>query len=335
MESFFHEFLLLLAATVRISTPLILAAFAGMFAERSGIVDIGLEGKMLAGAFAAAAVAYTVSQPPFSDTIPLYLAPWIGLVAAIIVSVLLALLHAYACVTHHGSQIVSGVAINIIVAGLTITVGNALFGLGGNTPALTAPETRFLPIHLSYMEEIARIPIIGDFIVTVVNGQNIIVYIAFLLVPIIYYVLYKTKFGLQLRATGENPSAVDTAGLSVAWIRYKAMILCGILCGIAGAYLSTAQSTAFIRDMTAGKGFLALAALIFGRWRPYPTLLACLFFGFADGLQARLQGTEIFGVQIPGQAVEAIPYILTVLVLAGFVKKAVPPKAIGVPYVKE
>ncbi len=315
--------LLTLDATLRVSTPLILAALAGMFSERSGIVDIGLEGKMLAAAFAAASTAY------YTDS------AWVGLIAAIVVSILFALLHGFACITHKGNQVVSGVAINILAAGLTIVLGLSWFKQGGQTPHLSG-DARFTSIEFPFIESISQIPWVGHFYKELLSGHNIIVYIALIMVPLCWWVLFRTRFGLHLRAVGENPKAVDTAGISVTWLRYRAVIIAGLLCGIAGAYLSTAQGAQFIRDMTAGQGFMALAALIFGKWRPWPVLFACLLFGFLDAVAIRLQGTHISGIgEIPVQLIEALPYLLTVILLAGFIGKAVAPKAIGEPYVKE
>jgi simple sugar transport system permease protein len=170
----------------------------------------------------------------------------------------------------------------------------------------------------------------------VVSGHNVLVYLTAIAVPLVGWILYRTTFGLRLRAVGENPAAVDTAGISVAGLRYRALMIGGVLSGVAGAYLSTAHNAGFVRDMTAGKGYLALAALIFGKWRPLPTLAACLLFAFTDALQIRLQGVELPGIgTIPVQAIQALPYLLTVLLLAGFVGKSIAPKASGVPYVKE
>ncbi len=323
MAEFITLGVLTLDATLRVATPLVLAALAGLFAERSGVVDIGLEGKMLGAAFAAAAAAAVSGSA------------WVGLGAAIATSVCLALVHAFACVTHNGNQVVSGMAINITALGLGPTLGIAWFGIGGQTPMLSG-ASRFTPIKLPYADAVADIPVIGAVYSEIVSGHNIIVYIALAAVPITAWVLYRTRFGLRLRAVGENPEAVDTTGISVAVMRYRAMIVCGLLCGVAGAYLSTAHSAAFIRDMAAGRGYLALAALIFGRWRPVPTLMACFLFAFADSLQARLQGVELplVGV-IPVQSIQALPYLLTVLILAGFVGRAIPPKASGIPYVKK
>lgn len=323
MNEWFEITILALDATMRVSAPLILAALAGLFSERSGVVDISLEGKMLAGAFAAAAVASISGSA------------WLGLLAAIGVSIVLALLHGFACITHKGNQVVSGVAINILAAGLTVVLGLHWFKQGGQTPRLDN-EARFLSLDLPGAQAVADVPYIGKIYEELISGHNILVYVAFLMVPFTYWVVYKTRFGLRLRAVGENPNAVDTAGISVVKIRYLAIICTGILCGIAGAYISTAHNAQFIRDMTAGQGFIALAALIFGKWRPVPVMFACLLFGFLDALAVRLQGVSLPGIgEIPVQFIEALPYLLTVILLAGFIGKAVAPKASGIPYVKE
>ena len=314
---------LLAAATVRGAAPLVLAALGGLFAERSGVVDIGLEGKMLTAAFAAAATAAVTGSV------------WIGLVAGIAASVLFSLLHGFACVTHQGNQVVSGMALNITVSGLTVVLGYAWFQEGGQTPLLS-PGARFGPIELPGAAALAPLPVIGPIYREVISGHNLLVYVAAAAVPIVAWLVYRTRFGLRLRAVGESPGAVDTAGVSVSATRYMALVGSGILCGLSGAYLSTAHHASFIRDMSAGKGYLALAALIFGQWRPLPTLGACLLFAFADAVQLRLQGTPLpFVGVVPVQLIQAIPYILTVALLAGVVGRAVAPRAIGVPYVKE
>jgi simple sugar transport system permease protein len=278
---------------------------------------------MLASAFAAASVAAVFGSP------------WLGLGAAILASSSLALLHGFATITHRGDQIVSGVAINILAAGLTIILGLAWFHQGGLTPALNN-ESRFLSITLPFAEQLAFIPVLGPIYKELISGHNILVYVAFGIVPIVWWVVYRTRFGLRLRAVGENPTAVDTAGLSVIKLRYQALIVGGILCGIAGAYISTAHNAQFTRDMTAGQGFIALAALIFGKWRPRTVMLACLLFGFLDALAVRLQGVTITGYgEIPVQFIEAAPYLLTVILLGGFIGRAIPPKAVGSAYVKE
>ena len=323
MADFFLLFVLTLDSTLRVATPLVLAALAGLFAERSGVIDIGLEGKMLGGAFVAAATAAVTGSV------------WLGLAAAILASIALAMLHGFACITYRGNQVVSGLAINILVAGLTVTIGSAIFAQGGQTPAL--PDTaRFLPVIWPGAEALSGVPVLGTIYAELLSGHNVLVYMAFLAVPATWWIVYRTRFGLRLRAVGENPGAVDTAGISVTRMRYLAMICCGILCGIAGAYLSTAQNASFGRDMTAGQGYIALAAMIFGKWRPAPAMLACLLFGFLDAVAARVQGVQVpLMGEIPVQLIQALPYILTVVLLAGFIGRAVAPKASGIPYVKE
>jgi len=323
MDEVLLHAMLLASATIRVAAPLVLAALAGLFAERSGVVDIGLEGKMLGAAFAAAATAAVTGSA------------WLGLGAAIVAATGLSLVHAFASVTHHGNQVVSGMALNIMVAGLCPVLANAWFRQAGQTPILRE-QARFGPVELPFAAAIAEVPAIGPLYAQVVSGHNLLVYAAAAAVPLVAFVVYRTSFGLRLRAVGENPEAVDTAGVSVARLRYQALIVTGVLCGVAGAYLSTAHNAGFIRDMTAGKGYLALAALIFGKWRPVPTLLACLLFAFADAVQIRLQGVPVPGLgEIPVQLIQALPYLLTVLLLAGFVGRSVAPKASGIPYLKE
>ncbi|MGH6958886.1 MAG: ABC transporter permease, partial [Dongiaceae bacterium] len=254
MDADWLSFLALVASTIRLVTPLILAALAGLFAERSGIVDIALEGKMLGAAFAAAATAAVAGSA------------WVGLGAGIVVAIALALLHGLASIRYNGNQVVSGMALNILVAGLAPTLGNAWFNQGGQTPLL-AGDARFGVIILPGAAAIGQIPVIGPLYRYVISGHNIIVYLAAGAVPLVWWIVYRTRFGLRLRAAGENPHALDTAGVSVAWVRYRALVITGVLCGIAGSYLSIAHSAGFVRDMTAGKGYLALAALVFGKWR--------------------------------------------------------------------
>ena len=313
----------LLDATIRTSTPLVLAALAGLFAERAGLVDIGLEGKMLAAAFASAAMAAWTGSA------------WAGLGMGVAVSVVLALLHGYASITHRGNQVVSGLAINILAAGLTVTLGNAWYQRGGQTPTLDG-DARFQQITLPFADTLRDVPLVGPIWSELISGHPILVYVAFLAVPAVAWIVYRTRFGLRLRAVGENPAAVDTAGISVAAMRYRAIALTGVLCGLAGTYLSVAQNASFGRDMTAGKGYLALAALIFAKWKPWPVMFTCLLFGLLDALEARLQGTVIPGIgEIPVQFIQVLPYVLTVVLLAGFIGRAVAPKASGIPYVKE
>jgi ABC-type uncharacterized transport system permease subunit len=291
----------ILASTLRVAAPLILCAMGGLFSERAGIVDIGLEGKLLAAAFAAAVAAAVAGSA------------WVGLGAGILTAMLLALLHGFACITQRGNQVVSGVAINLLVSGLTALLGIAWFQRGGQTPALP-PAARFLPV-------------------AALGGQDLLVLASLLAVPATGWVIGATRFGLRLRAVGELPRAVDAAGISVAWLRYRALLICGLLTGIAGSYLSIAQNAGFNRDMSAGQGYIALAALIVGKWRPLPALGACLGFGLLDALAIRLQGVRLGGLgTVPVEAIQVLPYALTVILLAGFVGRAVAPKALGVPY---
>ncbi|MFN3643667.1 MAG: ABC transporter permease [Gemmobacter sp.] len=312
----------LLDSTLRLATPLLLACLAGLYSERAGIFDIGLEGKMLAAAFTAAAVAALMGNV------------WLGLGAGILASVGMALIHGVASITFRGNQLISGVAINFLAAGLTVLVGQNLFRLGGRTPQLSG-DGRFAPITLPGAETLAGVPLFGPFYAEVISGHTVIVYGALALVPLTWWLLGATRFGLRLRAVGENPAAVDTAGVSVVALRYAAVVICGVLCGVAGAYLATALSAGFVKDMTAGRGFIALAALIFAKWRPVQALGACLLFGFLETVAIRYQNLDLGGVIIPVQVMQALPYILTVVILAGFVGKAIPPRAGGEPYVKE
>lgn len=320
---FLTDIVLLTDSTLRIAAPLILAALAGLCAERAGVVDIGLEGKMLGAAFAAASAASITESA------------WGGLAAGILFSVALALLHGYVSINQRGNQIVSGMAINIMVAGLAPLLAIAWFSRGGQTPFLDS-SMRFTEITLPFAEALQGVPLVGAVYSDLVSGHNLLTYIAFAAVPAVAWVLYKTRFGLRLRAVGENPEAVDTAGISVTLLRYQAMIIAGVLCGISGSALSTALGAGFIRDMSAGKGFLALAAMIFGKWKPVPTLLACLLFAFVDALQGRLQGVSLPLIgEIPVQFTIMLPYVLTVIILAGFVGKMEAPKASGIPYEKD
>ena len=316
----------MLASTLRVSTPLTLCALAGLLAERSGVIDIGLEGKMLFAAFAAGAVG------ALSGSLAL------ALLAAMGVAVLLSWLHGVACVSHCGDQVVSGIAINIIAAGMTVVIGIALFAQGGQTPQLPS-SVRLGPWLPGLADAINRLPLVGVVLGDGLLRHNAMVYLALALVPVVWWLLFKTRFGLRLRAVGENPQMVDAAGVSVQRLRYAALSLNGLLCGLAGAYLVLAQSAMFSANMTAGRGFMALAALIFGRWQPVKALTACLLFGFLDALSIRIQGVKLpaalGGGEVPVQLIQALPYIMTVVLLAGFVGHAVAPKALGKPYLKE
>jgi simple sugar transport system permease protein len=285
----------LLLSALRLATPLLLAALGGMFSERAGVINIALEGLLLAGAFTAASVTWYAGSP------------WAGLLAAVLAGAAIAGVHAVACIRYRADQVVSGTAINILLTGVPALLSGAFFLSSGSTPQI--PKEDLIPWT----------PIV----------------IAFLLVPVTYYVLYYTPFGLRLRAVGENPEAADAAGVSVRAMRYTAVLLSGALAGIGGAYLSVGQSSLFTRNMSAGRGFIALAALIFGKWRPVQTMLACLLFGFTEAVAIQLQGVHFGGEEIPTQFVQIIPYVLTIVVLAGFIGTSRAPRALGIPYQKE
>jgi general nucleoside transport system permease protein len=298
----------LIASTLRLSTPLVLAALGGLFSERSGVINIALEGKMLAGAFTAAAVTYAADTRLGLGAA----SPWIGLLGGMIAGLFIAVIYAVSCIKFKSDQVVSGAAINILMIGMPGLLSGAFFLSSGSTPQI--PKDRLLP-----------------------QSPWFIAVVILALVAGIAYVLYKTPFGLRLRSVGENPEAADVAGVSVSRIRYSGVLLAGILAGLGGAYLSIGQSSLFTRNMTAGRGFIALAALIFGKWRPVQTLLACLLFGFTEAVSIQMQGVFKLpsGEDIPVQFIQMVPYVLTIVVLAGFIGSSRPPRALGIPYQKE
>ncbi len=311
----------LIASTLRLATPLILCALAGVLAERSGVIDLGLEGKMLFAAFAAASAGVTLGSTAAA------------LLIACAVGVALSWLHGFAVVSHRGDQVVSGMAINIIASGLTVVLGIAWFQQGGQTPPVDA-AVRLTPLWPGAAEALSGG--LGFIVGEGFLAHNILVYVALALVPGVWWLLYRTRLGLRLRAVGENPSMVDAAGVSVQRLRYLALSMNGVLCGLAGSYLVLAQGAAFGPNMTAGRGYMALAAMIFGHWRPFPALAACLLFGFLDTVAVRLQGVKLPHVgEVPVQAIQALPYLLTVILLASFIGRNVAPRALGRPYLKE
>ncbi len=319
----FILFLVTLNQMITVSVVLIFAGLAGLFSERSGIFDIGLEGKMLISAFFAAAVSYETGNV------------WIGMLGGIAASMVFAVIHGVTSITFRGNQLISGVALNFLASGLTVVLGNAWYQKGGQTPALSG-AARFHPIELPFADVLRDVPFLGPIYAEVLSGHKPLVYVAFALVPLTWWILFRTRFGLRLRAVGENPASVDTAGVSVIRLRFAAVLIAGVLCGMAGAYLSTSQGAAFGREMTAGRGYIALAALIFAKWRPWYLLMATLLFGLLEAISNLFPNIDVFGLfTIPVQFTQALPYILTVVILAGFVGKAVPPRAGGEPYVKE
>lgn len=316
----------LLASTLRVATPLILCALASTLSERAGVIDLGLEGKMLATAFAAASAAALSGSM------------WLAIGAAIAVGLALSMLHGFACVSHRGDQVVMGMAITMTAAGLTVVLGIAWFHQGGQTPPL--PDAVRLDLWFTGLAQALRnVPWLGSIVGIGLLGHSVLVYVALALVAVVWWLLYRTRLGLRWRATGENPAMVDAAGVSVFGLRYLALAGNGVLCALAGCYLVLAQNPQFIPHMTAGRGYMALAAMIFGKWHPVGALLACLLFGFLDAVAIRLQGAilpaMLGGGAVPVQAIQALPYVLTVVLLAGFIGHAYAPRALGVAYVKE
>ncbi|HMT08019.1 MAG TPA: ABC transporter permease [Pyrinomonadaceae bacterium] len=293
----------LLFAAIRAATPLIFAALGGLFSERSGVINIALEGLMLAGAFTAAVITFQTGNP--------YLGMFLGIVAGGV----LATIYAIACLKFEADQVVAGMAINFLMIGLPALISGVLYDSTGSTPQI---------------DKAFKLPMIG-------NQLSYASILAFALVPLTWYVLYRTPFGLRLRATGENPQAADSAGVNVSKLRYISVILSGLLAAAGGAYLSIGQSSLFTKQMTAGRGFIALAALILAKWKPVPVLVACLFFGLMEALTIQIQGAFKMpsGEPIPVQFIEMIPYVLTIIVLAGFIGASRAPKALGIPYRKE
>lgn len=283
-------FLDLFASTVRLATPLIFAALGGFFSERSGVINIALEGKMLIGAFAAAAVAHWTGSP------------WLGLMAGGLAGTLLAGVYAGVTINGQADQIVAGTGINMLAMGLVPFLAKAFYGVTGSTPPL-AMEERF---------QLAP-PLVA-------LGLAIVLPVWF----------RKSRSGLWVTFAGEHPLALQAAGVSVRKVRWISVLIAGFLAGVGGASLSVFLASGFARNMTAGRGFIALAALIFGKWRPIPVVLSCLFFGLTDALQMRLQGVAVEGVGVvPVQFIQILPYIVTLFVLGGFVGRASAPSALG------
>lgn len=294
----------LIFSALRLSTPLIFAALGGLFSERSGVINIALEGLMLMGAFTAAVATYELHNP------------FLGLLCGVIAGGALAFVYAVACIKFEADQVVAGMAINFLMIGLPALISGSVYDSSGSTPQI---------------DKAWQLPALFG------NRINVATIIVFVLVPIVWYVLYRTPFGLRLRAVGENPAAADAAGVNVIKLRYVAVIISGLFAAAGGAYLSIGQSSLFTRNMTAGRGFIALAALILAKWRPVPVLLACLFFGFMEALTNQIQGVIKMpsGEEIPVQFIQMIPYVLTIVVLAGFIGLSRAPKALGIPYRKE
>jgi ABC-type uncharacterized transport system permease subunit len=290
-------------SAITAATPLLFAAMGGLFSERSGVINIALEGLMLAGAFTAAVVTFQTGNP------------YLGLIAGIGAGLVTALVYAVAVIHFEADQVVAGMAINFLMLGLPALISGVIYDSTGSTPQID--QAQKIPMYY--------------------GGLSLVSILALLLVPAAWYLLYKTPFGLRLRAVGENPEAADAAGVNVPKLRYTAIAISGILAAIGGAFLSTAQSSLFTRGMSAGRGYIALAALILAKWKPIPVLFACLFFGFTEALTIQIQGApwaRIGDEPVPVQFIEMIPYVLTIIVLAGFIGLSRAPKALGTPYRK-
>ncbi len=317
MEDVFGSLAPLLASTVRNATPLIFAALGGMFSERSGVVNIGLEGLMLIAAFAGVVGAHLTGSA------------LVGLGFGLGAGLLFALIHALMCITFEADQIISGTAINLLALGGTGYLMVLIFGSGGTSPRVNGFEEVAVP-------GLSQIPLIGP----ALFNQSLLVYLMYALIPITYFVLFRTPFGLRIRATGEVPEAVDTAGVSVPLMRYYGVALSGLLAACGGVYLSMGIHSAFTENMTGGRGFIALAALIFGNWKPLNAWGATLLFGFTQAIQINIQqcvstsGSSDLPFFFLPQIVGLLPYIVTIIVLAGFVGRSSPPAAVGVPYDK-
>ncbi len=298
----------LIIATLQVTTPIALAAIGASFCERSGVVNIAMEGLLLMGAFAAAATSAYIGNP------------WVGVLVAILAGMLLSAIFAVICIRYESNQIVVGVAINLFSLGFTTTMLRVIWKqTGAGDPV---PKIKDLNIPL-----LKDLPVIGFF-----GRLNPLIIISLVVVPLAYILMFQTPLGLQIRAAGEHPRALDTAGVDVYRIRYIGVLLSGALCGLGGAYLSIGHLNRFTKNMTTGKGFIALAANIFGKWNPVGVFGASLFFGFTEALQIRIQQfTEIAGASY---FIQMIPYVLTIAVLAGAVRRAIPPAAIGQPYKK-
>ena len=298
----------LLTATIRSATPILYPALGGIFSERCGVLNIALEGMMLLSAFAAVVGSYYSGSA------------WIGVLCAMVVGLLTALIHAFMCINLRADQAIVGTGINILGAGLPSFLLLKLFGSQGISPIVPRIAEWNIPF-------IAKLPIIGPML----GAQSPLVYLALILVPVSWFVLFKTPFGLRLRAVGEQPRAAETVGVSVYKYRYAGVLISGVLAGLGGAFLSVAYLAQFIKLMTAGRGFIGLAAMIFGRWNPWGALFACLLFGFADALQAAAQAAN---VPVAPQLLRSLPYILTIVALAGVMGRAAPPAYVAKPYEK-
>jgi general nucleoside transport system permease protein len=305
----------LTAATLRFATPLTFAAIGGLFSERSGVVNIGLEGMMLMGAF------FGIYGADRTDS-------WVaGILIGAAAGAALALVHAFFSIHLRSDQIVSGTAINFLALGLTGYLYIDLYGTEGTGEVPAVPDA-----HLDFL---GRIPPegLGNFLERAFGQLNLMIWLALATVVLAYIVIFKTAIGLRIRAVGEHPRAADTVGISVYAVRYAAVTLSGALAALGGVYLSLGFVHSFTENMTAGRGFIALAALIFGKWHPFGALGAALLFGFASAVAPRLENVESWATY--GTLFQALPYVLTLIAVAGVIGRSIPPAAIGRAYEKQ
>ena len=300
----------LLGGAVALAVPLVFGALGGVLGERAGVVNIAIEGQLLFGAFAAAITASLTGSP------------WAGLLAAMVAGALIALVLGLFAITYFVDQVIVGVVLNVLVVGLT----NFLFRqvLTPNADTLNSPD-RFKAVPLPILGDI---PLIGP----ILFRQTPLVYVLYVVVALVAYALYRTRWGLRVRAVGEHPKAADTVGIKVNRTRYRTILLAGAIAGMGGAYFSLVSVAGFNREMTGGAGFIALAAVIFGKWDPIRATLAALLFGFASNLQGVLSA---IGSPVPSQFMLMLPYLVTIFAVAGLVGRSRPPAADGVPYKKQ
>lgn len=305
----------LLNSTLVFSTALIFTALGGIFSERSGVVNIGLEGLMIFGAFAAGVGTYYAQEAGLGG-----MAPWIGIIAAIVVGILGSLIHAVASVTFKADQTISGIVINFLAAGLTVYIVKLLFNGSAETPLIKV----FQKVEIPWLRDI---PVIGE---GFFNSYPT-TYLALILVGVAYYVLFKTPFGLRLRSVGEYPGAADTLGVNVSRMRYIGVMISGALAGIGGATITLTTTSTFAHNTISGQGFIAIAAMIFGKWNPVGAFGAAMFFGFSQAIRNYVQLFE-WSRSIPQEFIFMLPYVLTIIVLVSAVGRSSAPSALGTPY---
>ena len=310
----------LIASAIRLTVPILLTALGAVFSERGGVVNIGLEGIMIMGTFWGAAATHFVARgfPEFTAAHP-NIAPLLGILAAAFVGTLFALIHAVVSITFRVNQIISGVTINLLAAGLARFLNILFFRVSTQSPGING----FTPISIPLLRDIPGLAPLAKSVSPVIP-------VALLLVLIGQWVLRRTRFGLRLRAVGEHPLAADTLGVNVYLMRYLGVLISGALAGMAGGYLAIEQGRGYLEGMTQGRGFIALAAMIFGNWWPLGALGASVLFGYFDAFSLR-----VVNLRIPYQFITVLPHIATILVLAGFVRRAQMPAADGLPYSKE